>query len=218
MAKSYLKDKKRVLPCAVYLTGQYGLKDLYVGVPAVIGAGGVEKIVEFTTNDDEKAMFAKSVESVQGLIEACKDIEPLAGLSLARRHRARTRMARCLTREAMEGRLMRSGDPSSLRELAPRPPRSLRAGSTIGRRYWRRSRSRRRAAEVERRGCARPGSGRPAGRGPAPGSAGRRTGPRPGRRRRRPRARRRRPSRSGGRGSSALIDVRRGVGAREDGA
>jgi len=76
MAVSYLKDKKRVLPCAVHLTGQYGLKDLYVGVPAVIGAGGVEKVIEFSTNDDEKAMFAKSVASVQGLIEACKGIEP----------------------------------------------------------------------------------------------------------------------------------------------
>ena len=76
MAVSFLKDKKRVLPCAVHLSGQYGLKDLYVGVPAVIGAGGVEKVIEFTTNDDEKAMFAKSVASVQGLMEACKAIDP----------------------------------------------------------------------------------------------------------------------------------------------
>ena len=76
MAESYLKDKKRVLPCAAFLTGEYGLNDLYVGVPVLIGAGGVEKIVEFSTNDEEKAMFAKSVESVQGLIQACKDIEP----------------------------------------------------------------------------------------------------------------------------------------------
>jgi len=76
MAKSYLLDQKRVLPCAVWLSGEYGLSDLYVGVPALIGASGVEKVIEFTTNDDEKAMFAKSVESVQGLIQACKDIEP----------------------------------------------------------------------------------------------------------------------------------------------
>ncbi|SFK50358.1 malate dehydrogenase [Caulobacter sp. UNC279MFTsu5.1] len=75
MATSYLKDKKRVLPCAAYLTGQYGLDGLYVGVPVLIGAGGVEKIVEFETNDDEKAMFAKSVESVKGLMEACKGID-----------------------------------------------------------------------------------------------------------------------------------------------
>jgi len=76
MAKSYLKDKKRVLPCAAHLSGQYGVKDLYVGVPAVIGAGGVEKIIEFPMDDGEKAMFAKSVDSVKGLLEACKAIEP----------------------------------------------------------------------------------------------------------------------------------------------
>ncbi|UDF03660.1 malate dehydrogenase [Asticcacaulis sp. AND118] len=76
MATSYLKDKKRVLPSAAYLTGQYGLNDLYVGVPVVIGKDGAERIIEFTTNDEEKAMFKKSVESVQGLIEACKAIDP----------------------------------------------------------------------------------------------------------------------------------------------
>ena len=76
MAKSYLLDKKRVLPCAVWVEGQYGLDGMYVGVPALIGSGGVEKVVEFPMNDDEKAMFAKSVESVRGLIQACKDIEP----------------------------------------------------------------------------------------------------------------------------------------------
>ena len=79
MAKSYLKDKKRVLPVAANLTGQYGLNNLYVGVPAVIGAGGVEKVVEFPMDDSEKAMFAKSVESVQGLLAACKQIEPNLG-------------------------------------------------------------------------------------------------------------------------------------------
>ena len=76
MAKSYLKDKKRVLPVAAHLTGQYGQKNLYVGVPAVIGAGGVEKVIEFPMDAGEKEMFAKSVESVQGLIAACKTIEP----------------------------------------------------------------------------------------------------------------------------------------------
>lgn len=75
MATSYLKDKKRVLPVAAHLSGQYGLSDMYVGVPAVIGAGGVEKIVEFTLNDEEKAMFAKSVDSVKGLLDACKAID-----------------------------------------------------------------------------------------------------------------------------------------------
>ena len=76
MAKSYLLDQKRVLPCAVYVDGPYGLSDLYVGVPALIGGDGVEKVIEFTTNDDEKAMLAKSVDSVRGLIEACKAADP----------------------------------------------------------------------------------------------------------------------------------------------
>src|SRR5579859_6055491 len=75
MAASYLKDEKRVLPCAARLSGQYGLKDVYVGVPTVIGAGGAEKILEFPLDESEKAMFAKSVDSVQGLIAACKQIE-----------------------------------------------------------------------------------------------------------------------------------------------
>ena len=76
MAKSYLKNERRVLPCAVHLNGEYGLKDMYVGVPALIGENGVEKVLEFELNDAEKAMFAKSVESVNGLIAACKTIDP----------------------------------------------------------------------------------------------------------------------------------------------
>jgi len=80
MAESYLKDKRRVLPCAAHLNGQFGVKDLYVGVPVVIGAGGVEKIVEIDMNADEKAMFDKSVASVRGLVDACLQIDPkLAG-------------------------------------------------------------------------------------------------------------------------------------------
>jgi malate dehydrogenase len=76
MAESYLKDQRRVLPCAAYLTGQYGVKDAYIGVPVVIGAKGVERIVEIALDEAEKAMFAKSVASVSGLIEACKVINP----------------------------------------------------------------------------------------------------------------------------------------------
>jgi malate dehydrogenase len=76
MAESYLRDKKRVLPCAAYVDGKYGLKDLYVGVPVVIGAGGAERIVELDLTKDERAMFDKSVDSVKGLIEACKKLEP----------------------------------------------------------------------------------------------------------------------------------------------
>ena len=79
MAESYLRDKKRVLPCAAYLTGQYGVKDLYVGVPVVIGAKGVERIVEISLNADEKAAFDKSVASVRGLVEAAKKLQSEAG-------------------------------------------------------------------------------------------------------------------------------------------
>ncbi len=76
MAESYLRDKKRVLPCAVHLTGQYGVKDMYVGVPVVIGAGGVERILEIDLNKAEKAAFEKSVASVAALCEACINIAP----------------------------------------------------------------------------------------------------------------------------------------------
>ncbi|KKB84199.1 malate dehydrogenase [Devosia limi DSM 17137] len=76
MAESYLKDKKRVLPAAAYLDGQYGVKGTYVGVPVVIGAGGAEKIIEISLNSAEQKAFDKSVASVEGLIEACKKIAP----------------------------------------------------------------------------------------------------------------------------------------------
>jgi len=74
MAESYLRDKKRVLPCAAWLDGQYGVKDLYVGVPVVLGAGGVERIVEIELDDAEKAMFDKSVAAVRGLIDVTKSL------------------------------------------------------------------------------------------------------------------------------------------------
>ncbi len=79
MAESYLKDKKRILPCAAYCTGEFGIKDLYVGVPCVIGAGGVEKVVSLTLLPDEQAMLTKSLDAVRGLIDACKKIEPKLG-------------------------------------------------------------------------------------------------------------------------------------------
>jgi len=80
MAESYLKDKKRVLPCAAYLNGQYGVKDVYCGVPVVIGAKGVERIVEISLNKTEKAGFKKSVDAVKGLIKVVKKLDPdLAG-------------------------------------------------------------------------------------------------------------------------------------------
>ena len=76
MAESYLNDKRRILPCAAQLNGEYGVKGLYVGVPVVIGANGVEKVVEIALDADEKRMFEKSVNSVETLVEACKTINP----------------------------------------------------------------------------------------------------------------------------------------------
>ena len=74
MAESYLKDKKRVLPCAALLNGEYGVKGLYIGVPVVIGKGGVERIVHVELNAKERAMFEKSVQAVKSLVEATKKI------------------------------------------------------------------------------------------------------------------------------------------------
>ena len=78
MAESYLKDKKRVLPCAAYLNGQYGVKGLYVGTPAVIGAKGVERVVELNLSAAEKKMLDNSVASVRGLVEICKKLRKAA--------------------------------------------------------------------------------------------------------------------------------------------
>ncbi len=79
MAESFIKDKKRVLPCAVCLKGEYGIRDRYIGVPAVIGAKGVERIIEIDLNKAERAMFEHSVGAVDGLIEACVKIVPALG-------------------------------------------------------------------------------------------------------------------------------------------
>ena len=75
MAESYLRDQKRIIPCAANLSGQYGLKDIYVGVPTIIGNKGVEKIIEINLNEIEKLNFSKSIESVKNLIDACKKID-----------------------------------------------------------------------------------------------------------------------------------------------
>jgi len=79
MAEAFLKDQKRVLPCAAYLNGEYGVKGLYVGVPVVLGAGGVERVVEIDLNGAERTMFMKSVESVKGLVDACLKVAPQLG-------------------------------------------------------------------------------------------------------------------------------------------
>ncbi len=75
MAEAYLKDQKRLLPCAAYVDGAFGLKGMYVGVPTVIGAGGIERVVDIKLAKDEQAMFDKSVDAVKGLVEACKGID-----------------------------------------------------------------------------------------------------------------------------------------------
>jgi malate dehydrogenase len=76
MAESYLKDKKRVLPCAAYLTGEYGVKGLCIGVPCVIGARGMERVIEIDLNTHERLDFKRSVEAVQSLVDACVRIAP----------------------------------------------------------------------------------------------------------------------------------------------
>jgi malate dehydrogenase len=75
MAEAYLKDHKRLLPCAAYVEGAYGLKGIYVGVPTIIGAEGVEKIIEIELNDSELVEFQKSIDAVTSLIDACKNID-----------------------------------------------------------------------------------------------------------------------------------------------
>ena len=76
MAEAYLKDQKRLLPCAAYVDGAYGLNGMYVGVPTILGAGGVERVVDIKLNADEQAMMDKSIDAVKGLVAACKAIDP----------------------------------------------------------------------------------------------------------------------------------------------
>ena len=75
MAESYLKDQKKQLPCAVYLNGEYGAKNIYAGVPVIIGSGGVEKIIEIELSSEEKENFKKSIKSVQDLYSAAQKID-----------------------------------------------------------------------------------------------------------------------------------------------
>ena len=76
MAEAYLKDQKRLLPCAAFVKGPYGLDGIYVGVPVILGAGGVERVVEVKLDASEKAMLDKSIDAVKGLLAACKGIDP----------------------------------------------------------------------------------------------------------------------------------------------
>ncbi|NWG70355.1 MAG: malate dehydrogenase [Parvularculaceae bacterium] len=79
MAESYLKQQNMVLPCAAQLTGQYGLTDIYVGVPVVLGAKGVERVIDLKLSAEEKAMFDNSVASVRELMDACRKLDPSLG-------------------------------------------------------------------------------------------------------------------------------------------
>ena len=81
MAESYLKNLKKQLPCAAFLNGEYGVKDLYVGVPVIIGSTGVEKIIELNLSIDEKNKFNKSIQSVRDLFDAAKKIDPILNKS-----------------------------------------------------------------------------------------------------------------------------------------
>jgi malate dehydrogenase len=79
MAEAFLNDQKRILPCAAYVDGKYGLDGLYVGVPVQIGAGGAEQIVEIELDAEDKAGLQVSVDAVKELLVACKGIEPSLG-------------------------------------------------------------------------------------------------------------------------------------------
>jgi len=76
MAESYLKNLKKQLPCAAYLNGEYSVKDLYVGVPVIIGSNGVEKVIELKLNNDEKSNFEKSIQAVKDLFKDAQKIDP----------------------------------------------------------------------------------------------------------------------------------------------
>ena len=76
MAESYLKNEKKTLPCAAYLDGEYGIKELYVGVPVVIGSQGIEKVIELELDEEEKKYFDISIAAVKDLFEAAKKIDP----------------------------------------------------------------------------------------------------------------------------------------------
>ena len=76
MAESYLKDLKKELPCAAYINGEYGVKDIYAGVPVIIGKDGVEKIIQLELNNEEKENFNKSIKAVEELFNAAKKIDP----------------------------------------------------------------------------------------------------------------------------------------------
>ena len=84
MCESYLKDKKKILPCAAMLNGEYSVKGMYLGVPVLIGSKGVEKILEVSLNNSERSMFINSAKSVYNLAKACKNIDKSLSNSISR--------------------------------------------------------------------------------------------------------------------------------------
>ena len=79
MAESYIKDLKKQVPCAVYLNGEYGVKEIYAGVPVIIGSGGVEKVIELKLSDDEQTNFENSIKAVKDLFDAAIKIDSTLG-------------------------------------------------------------------------------------------------------------------------------------------
>jgi malate dehydrogenase len=107
MAESYLRDKKRVLPCAAYLNGEYGVKGLYVGAPTIIGADGVERVVELQLNGTEKKMLQHSVDSVKSLVDACKKLDK-AGAKTASKNKKTTAKKKPAAKKAGASRKSKS--------------------------------------------------------------------------------------------------------------
>jgi malate dehydrogenase len=139
MAEAYLKDQKRVLSCAAHLSGQYGVNDRYVGVPVVIGAGGVERIIELELTESERAEFAKSVAAVEGLVAACTTLAPAPRRRVGRRPSSARRSlpsrrrsmpaaaARAASRRARPAPVAASASPARP-TMRPRPPARCSAG------------------------------------------------------------------------------------------
>ena len=132
MAESYLRDKKRVLPCAAWLNGEYGVKELYVGVPVVIGAKGVERIVELELNGAERAEFDKSAAAVKGLVEACQKIAPdLGKLSASSPRSGRDHEHPRVPGQGGAARVRRAGAARAFRRSASRRRRRRRRSLAV---------------------------------------------------------------------------------------
>ena len=125
MAESYLKDKKRVLPCAAWLSGEYGVRGMYVGVPVVIGAKGVERVVKIDLNGREKTMFKKSVAAVRELLKASKRI--LAKSSGPKKKPAKKKPAKKAVRKAPAKALRKATGKTSRKAPKKKPARKAPA-------------------------------------------------------------------------------------------